>query len=688
MNRLGSGLHAPLTVVLLLGAAALFFLAAPSTQAQGIYSVTGQVTDTNETPLSGAQVILSPEDEGPARETTTDEEGAYSFEQTEAGSYQVVANHDCCQPASKAVDVGGMQLEHRVDLELEPEARSSEDTLVLSGRVVDHEGDQPVADVRLTFENYYEETEGEDEDRRGHGEATEITTSGANGTYAVELRPGHVRLLAEADGYDDTSASFRIDQDRELTIPVRPASEKAAVIEGVITSDDGESLSGARVSVARDHPTRCGPEVCYAETPAEPAREEEHAEHDNVTFRFRQAASPYDDARTDEEGRYRLTTREGPVRVSAWARDHVDAEQRLNVSAGQSHEVDLILERIPPDNVLVEGTVVDQATGDPIDFSHVRVENQAWGHYNRTFADENGSFELRTKPGYTIVHLSADEYRAHVCAQPHDAPERTAQSNESHHGEDTASSTAMRTSPQPPCEPAQRETAYFPRAITFQAENDTVERLDVELAPRARTDARLEGWAINASDDQAIPDARVFLVNEQTNERGHATTDEDGSFAVDVRSGYYTVRVRAEGYFHAVDNVEIGPNQTRTVALELTPGQPRHGYVRPVAHAEDHAMAVEGDDEASARPSQEDGEAGQAGSQPAGQGIASVGDLADGPATFEGSGGDLGPYDPSRVGSTSGVGEDLPRPAPSPRLAVLVVLVSIAALLGRRQQSS
>lgn len=654
MTRPGLTLYAAIVLAALLSAGALV-ASLPGANAQaGIYTVTGTVTDTDDQALAGADVLLSPNNEdGPTREATTDEEGSFTFEQVENGRYQIVANHACCKPADETVEVQGTQLEERVDLTLEPDDDPTEDNILLQGRTIGHDDEDPIPDVRLTFQIHYDEPT--HDDARRHGEATTTVTSSANGTYVIELRPGHVRLSAEADAYDETTASFTIEEDRTLDIPMRPASEQAAIIQGTVRSDDGEPLRGAHVSISPNHEHRCGPEACTA---ALPATREDSAQRDDVTFWFRSAASPYDDARTDEEGRYRLSTHDGPVRLTAWSQDHARTQRTFNATAGEAREENITLERIPPDNVHVEGRIVDQATGEAIPYVHVRLENQRWGHYNGTVTGENGSFEMRTKPGYTILHARADDRIPIPCEAEPVPQERSASPSQS-------------TPARPPCSMEEREHAYLPRALTFQSEEGASHRFDFELIRKPAPDARLQGWAVNASSQEGIPNAHVTFTNELTNEHGRATTDEDGSFRADVRFGYYTIRAWADGHFQAVENVEIAPNQTRTVAIELVPGQARHGY--HVAYAEaSHAPDARSHDDAG-----HDANVQEATS-------AAPMEPALGPVAFEAASGGLGPYDPSRVDEVS----QSSLATPSTGMAAALVVASLAALARRSRASN
>ncbi len=655
-------------------------------QAQvGLTTVEGQVLGPDGDPVAAATVELSPENNSrDARSTQAGSDGAYSFSNVEAGTYVLVANHDCCAPASQRITIEATETTREVDLELTEQKDQASQGVLVHGVVRDVDTGEPAPGITLTFENWFEPEEkqsnetasdGDDmvapEPDRREGFREVRVRSGEDGSYAVELSRGEVSLQATASGYDRTHGWFQLEEDREVNVPVRASQGATATVHGELESTDGDVLNEGWVSVSPDHRSECDGDVCYAETTE--SRSSERYEEDGVSFHIESSASGYDRASVREDGSWVLTTRPGPVLVSAWAPDHLNAERSLELEAGENRSVELALQPIPPDSVTISGQVLDAESGEPIPYADVQLENAKWGHWNHTRTDEDGRYTLTTKPGYTIVTLRADENYWVPC-EADDEPK--ASSGHDHEAsDDPARSTVI--SPGPYCEPQQREHAYLTQSRTYVFEADERQELDTRLERRPSPDATFQGWAINASDEQGVPEAQVTFWNEETNEWGQVTTDEDGSYAIDVRAGYFTVRVWADGYYQAAENVRIASGETRDLVLELTPGQARHGYCC-FAIAEDRAVAAEsgmdGDDARSSASM--DAEAGGSG----------AGDQAapDGDQVYEGRAGGLGAYDSSKVGQGS-PGDPDTRPAPGPAAILLVSLIALAAYAAKRR---
>src|SRR5581483_7399558 len=103
------------------------------------------------------------------------------------------------------------------------------------------------------------------------------------------------------------------------------------------------------------------------------------------------------------------------VRVSASAPDHLEASTSVEAKAGLTATVDLVLQKLPPDSVVVAGRVTDAQSGNAIPYASVSAENQRWGTYNGTTTDAQGNYEMRIKPDYTILTISAYKYYSPPC---------------------------------------------------------------------------------------------------------------------------------------------------------------------------------------------------------------------------------------------------------------------------------
>lgn len=647
----------------LLLAAGLLAAAAPHGEAQpaGVYAIEGTVRDAGGDPVSGAQVTLVPaNDSGEPRRTRTGEDGSYRFGNLSGGTYDLLADADCCGPDHRRTQVMGTTLEQQVDLSLgdQPEPAADE-TFILYGRTQAHDGGEAVPGVQVTvqLEGYARAASPTPpDDGYEHGEAerppTFAVVSDDDGTYALELAQGEWELEARRDGYDVTQAQVEVRQDRRVDVPVRASATEAARLSGVVRSSDGGPLAGAEVSV-RLASDSCEPDGC-------PDGDEVRRESDGVRFFIEPAARRYDWTTTASDGRWRLSVYPGSIEVEARAREHLPEARSLEVRGGESREVNLTLQAVPPASIGLHGTVTDAATGDPVQGALVDVRNEKWGTRNATRTDANGSYRIQVRPGYTVLRFSAPRETHPVCVRA--VPEPV---TDDEAGGATASSTVVR--PAPCREPQlERERGYLPRFRTFVAGGDGDREVSPALVPAPARSATIQGWVLNASSGQEIPNVTVSLRNEVTDERAWARTDDDGSFAVNVTPGYYTLRAparqRSPDHYPAVTNVQVGPNVTRTLALNLTPGTPR-----------DRCCVVYGYSGASGTPDAREAAGGSSGGAP--------GTPASG---VRSPGGGLGPYDPSKLGTTAGAASQGGGAAtPGPGAAGVAGILAAAGALAR-----
>lgn len=666
------------TAALLLCFAALAtaaLLAAPGAAAQspGLYSLEGVVHDPAGDPVGGATVTLVPVDAaGGNRTAETDGDGRYAFGNLSEGTYDLVADAPCCGPDYRQVEVSGTQLSRSADLQLADQAEpEGNETVILRGRTQELDGGEAVGGVRVQVQAVQlrearpaapgdgEEAEPRSVSRR---EATFAVRSDDDGTYALELPPGRVDLEARKDGYDVSRGDLHLDRHRRVDVPVRASETPAARLGGVLVSDGGEAVADAHVRVHWDR-GGCGDRHCPRETPADDASRES----DGVRFRVEPAASRYDSTTTGADGRWNLSVHPGTVQLRARAPDHLPARERLEVQGGEERRVNLTLEAIPGDSVRLQGRVTDAETGEPVDRARVQVENHRWGTRNGTWTDEEGAYEVRVEPGYAVVTVAAERDRR--CVQAHATATTATAGGDEPAGDRTAGSTVVRPEPCPHEE--EQGPGYLPRHRTLVAEAGEDRTFSPALRPAPARSAVLTGWVVNASSQEGVEGATLAVRNEVTGQRGWATTDGDGAFRVNVTPGYYTlrapVRQHRDAYFPATRNVEVAPDETRTVALNLTPGTPRHRCC--VVYG---AVAVEDGARASG---------GQAGAS----GGAAPDDETAPDGTFRGSGGDLGPYDPSKLGSSpAGAGDERGAPAPGPALAAAALTAAAGFRAWRR----
>lgn len=626
-------------VLILTGGSAAFAVGNASAQdlPGELYSLSGNVTNNmSSEALEDAKVVLRPSGGGEARTVLTGPDGAYEFAELAAGIYNVTASHGCCTSGFAQVDVGGTQLEHVENFPLEPQPEpTSGDPVLIHGVVFDRATNEPVPNAYIQISNYFQPATVEDSTSSGEASPDYYyedgyqwfnVVSAEDGSWSLNVNAGTVDIWVEHESYDYTRGSFNVKNDTEIDIPMRPAEEGSVVLHGVLKSTDGKALQGW-ISVSPDYSSRCDGDVCTMQ--AEPAYGSEPSSQGG--FWFEPRGDRYGHAETEEDGSWSIRTFPGNLRVYANAhydynQEYLPAEKRIEAEAGDNVTVDLRLTPIPPDSVKVTGKVTDQSDGAAVPYASVSAQNQKWGTYNSTMTDEDGTFEIWVKPGYVVLEVRAWERYWTPCEEYDIAEDSSAPSS---------GKPMIARSPQPYCEPQEREHAYFPRVAGFVVAEDDAKSLDFALARFPKPDATFVGWVVNATSNQGVEGAVVTFYNERTRDWGQATTDANGSYRIDVHAGYYTVRAYAEGYFDGVLNTEIESGDTKKLDVMMEPGQKRWGYCcwgyydAPVAM--ESASVSHGAGSADFEGEARDSSASNPG----------------GAQAYEGEAGGLGPYDPA-----------------------------------------
>lgn len=608
-----------------------------------IYKVTGSVEDVDGAALDSAAVeLVNKSDGSQVQEATTNSEGRYEFSQVAAGDYLVSASHTCCLRGSTSVSIGGTNLTTdagAIILQFKQEVASG-DAVLLSGTVIDKADNGPVAGVRLEIYSYW--TSG-DEDCKGDvcavGQSAQYFTaeSDSQGRFELDVNRGSANLQAFRDGFDITSGSFSMEDDRVLEVPMRAAAADTARLYGVLQSVDGSPIANGWISVGPDYRTgSCPPNALCAARPG--VSYQEPCDGADPCWSFESRQNQWASSQTGSDGAWEVEVGAGRLLVTAYADQYLEDQQSVDVAAGDDREITLQLQPIPADSVKVSGHVRDRDTGDPVVGASVNLENQKWGTYAYATTDESGRYEFMTKPGYSV--LSATAYGFFAC------PEATVAAQE-----DGASPGSLR-----PCAAQERDREYYPATLVLVPNEGDELTADFDLKARPRATSEFKGYILNGTQKEPIPSAVVTFYNEETKDWGSATSDGNGSFKIAVHPGYYSVRIWADGFFDGVANLEIGSKESKRVDFELTPGQKRYGR-----------WAYGGYDVAVAHSASPEGRAAAA---PEGPPMPT-----EGQNVYSGEGGGLGPYQPlSSGGKAPGVG-----------VVVLgMTMVAIAVQLRRR----
>lgn len=668
-------------VVFLLAAFAMVAVSTPGVRAQDLpstlYTIEGYVYDGQAKPLEGAVVAVRPSGGGAERTATTGSAGQYSLAQVAAGTYNVTASAPGLEPSFVPVRVAGAAARIQQSFLLrDPDQVVFGQPMSLKGTVSDETDGAPMSGVLIEVWNYYYPSSGYENSRPYNTEQHFTVRSGADGSYSLTLSEGSVGLTARHDGYDILHANFEIRADRELDLPMRESQGQSVLVSGTVKDEDGSALADAWVSVQPDW--RCGDGSEYgcpqpAIDSAEPVKGGSSGAED-VYFYYEPGVSPYNSTTTDRLGRYELRTTPGRILVMANAADHAQDQQTVEAEGGENKTVNFVLERIPPDSVRVHGRVVDAESGDGIPYAQLNLENQAWGHWNYTQTDEDGSFEFRTKPGYTLVTASAYQHYWTSCeVEPSSGGAEPGSTGAASSGD------SVRAAEPYPCDGSrERDREYMPRVLVFSGTPDEDKVLDFKLLARPLPDATFQGYVVNASSEEAVPGATVSFYNELTRDWGQAVTDENGSYKIRVHGGYYTVRAYADGYFDAALNPEIESGETQRLDILMEPGEKRYGYCC-VAYASE--SGAKGGPSGAPAPMATTAPAGGPGMGAApraeGQGDAAAAGSPDGNEAYFGSGGGLGRYSGPERGSGAG--------APGATVAVVALAAGLAVALWRRR---
>jgi protocatechuate 3,4-dioxygenase beta subunit len=443
-----------------------------------------------------------------------------------------------------------------------------------------------------------------------------------------------------------------------------------AVLDGRVTDLSGNPVAGAQVSSYNHGP------VYYAEGDA--------SSSDDAGM-SRPAYYGGNSTSTDADGRFRMGVYSGENQLSVWQDGYASRSVSVKVASGQTATQDVQLEKFPEKTSRIEGRVTDAKTGRGLPFVSISVSSPWYGVYECSMEEgsdsgsgggaepmpaeaeksmiapdyyrgcsitthADGSFEGLVTPGYSIVSVYYDSWRA--C-----------------YGSTDADGSSSRT-----CGP---EYFSFSRTLTLPA-NDTT-RLDVKLQSHKAPDAVVSGYLVDAESGEAIPGAQISLHNQETYGSGYATTDGDGSYSLRLRAGYHSVSVWAPGHL-PWEGILVVPAGDSDFDVELTPGEPSYGGGCCYAYAMDSKSSI-GAAEGAAMPPAAMGANGGAVSS-------DDGTDADGneQALYQDLGGGLGPYDAAQRGEQLDDSTESSNGAPGLGLvATLAALGAVALVLVRRR---
>lgn len=511
-----------------------------------------------------------------------------------------------------------------------------------------------------------------------------------DGTFSLRVPAGKGHLSAYSDEWrTSTSQEVSITGDTTgIRLILATPPPKTATVSGIVTDLSGNPIEGATVTI--------GQGCCYAMPAVEPAPATPPSEGSGVSSSDAVAptesrmAYPYyyhgdhEEATTGADGKFSFTTYAGFRQVTAWAKGYAQTTLNVEAKADESVRADLKLEKVPDANAVVRGKVVDAKTGAPISGAGVSVSNVEWGRYEYATSAADGSFELKTLPGWTQITVYYYGDHGNVA-----------------YASDSASGEAKPAiAPMPVPSGPQKQYYQYIQTLRLKAGDNNV---DVRLEPKPEATIVLIGYVVDPDANKGVANANVNVWNQDTGDWGNAVTDQTGSYKLLVRPGHYTMNVWAEDHLPGAAMFVVSED-AKTVRFDIEAPAGTQKYA-PCDDCDPHPMPMYAERAETTEPGIASYDAGSEASKSystPGAPSSATSDgatttKAEGPsttdstraATLQGSGGGLPEYDPNKkTDSTLGgaTTADPPR-APTPGLGLVAVLglLGLAALALRRR---
>ncbi|MEA3203442.1 MAG: Carboxypeptidase regulatory-like domain [Thermoplasmata archaeon] len=614
---------------------------------------------------------------GVDKTASSDGNGTYQFTALADGTYTLKVERTGFEAVEASVKVAGATAR---DVGLKPQI------VVVSGKVVDLAG-AAVAYAHVTA-------------CCGPSVGSNDASTDGAGAFVLKMDAGERTFSVDKDGRKLFAEPRFVDGTQSLTLQVPPGPRPDAALHGTVADQDGRPIAGIEVRSYGGGP------CCYAydaaassgTTTSSSTTTTASSPNSGGSSGVAIAARPYyydggNVTTTDAAGRYRLGVFGGNgVSVNVYRDGYVGFNKYVQVAQGEDKLLDIQLLKFPAKTAHLEGKVVDPATGKGLRFVSINVQSPAYG-LNECSADPSdntrtmaptpmpapeqgsaspegsgtvgatsssmaypydgggyngcaitihpdGSFSGNVTPGYTIIQVYYDAYRA--CPPPSDGNYR-------------------------PCLPE-----YYGWTQTMTLAADATTPLTVRLEQRPAPDAVLSGYLLDDDTGKPLVGAQVSFSGEDGAGYGSATTDQDGSYRVRMRSGHLSVYASAEGHLQWQGTLTVADGET-PLDIRLTAGeQAGGGCCYGCCYYADKAMA-QGAPASAGRT--------YTSSATASPMVASAGGGGGANAAFEDLHGGLGPYDPAaRQHALAQSGHA----SPGAGILLLLGLVGCAALVRRR----
>ncbi|PCR90931.1 carboxypeptidase regulatory-like domain-containing protein [Natrinema ejinorense] len=519
-------------------------------------TVEGTVTDEDGEPIAGATVSIDD------KQTTTDDDGFYEFEiQPTVGTVDGTVTNADGEPVgdvpitvgdkqTTSADDGSYVLEQGLDeytlaVSSEGYGDTSETVTVVSGETtvlditVDEEDvEPPVGTVAGTITD----AAGEPVANATVTAEGQETTTADDGSYELELEPGNHTVTISAEGYQNVSEVVTVEADETNTVDVTLEELEPTVgtIDGTVTDADGEPIANATVTVGDEQTT------------------------------------------TADDGSYTLELESGEYELTVSAAGYENATANVTVEADSTVTVDVSLE---DDSDEGPGSVAEVV--ESVNNNEITAANDAIGSFNDKLqqkaglvgADVENVEQVDPVEAETVSEAQAEADRLRADADDRQAAifDRVvavinqggiadvdpAEVQSPADARDVADDLEEQGGLAETAAQSLRDAADLVETDIQPNLNGAADKLealeDDDPAPSVGT---LEG-TVTDTDGEPIANATVAVGNEQT------TTDDNGSYAIELEEGDYTLEITADGYENATANVTVEADSTETVDVSL-----------------------------------------------------------------------------------------------------------------------
>ncbi|MGB1697163.1 MAG: carboxypeptidase regulatory-like domain-containing protein [Thermoplasmatota archaeon] len=571
------------------------------------------------------------------KSTETGKDGSFAFSDLEAGTYQVSLSRDGFEPVTEPVEVGSESFRtfglHGAMVEVSGFVES--DNGVVSGAAVSFLGDQYLR-----------------------------TETDSNGNFDLELPAGYYTIQAEHKEFRSSSYYQLVDGSNTVSIAMESAPGRDTEIKGVVLDQNGDAVPDVRVNL-----NQCCGHYEYDEKPREASTGSSgsHGGEEVMVSEPYPYYDSYQETVTDANGAFSFYGYEGYYDLNFYKDGYAQVWQSGDTA--QDNTIEVTMEKFPEKTVTIKGKILGEG-GKGLGAASISISNEKYGQYECTTYEQDaqgdddmvhdvyyggyygygcsivmkddGSFEGKVMPGYSIISIYYDHWRTCDHSQSSDG----------------SSSTSCGTN-------------YYSASLVRNFQADTEYDLTTRLVARPGPDAEVNGYILT-EDEKGIANAQINFNRLDGYSYAWAQVDEHGSYRLALVSGYYSVSVYADGYFRWEGNLQIEADSVTPFDVTLTEGQGSYGYCcYHYGYAEDRATT----DGAESAPSASHGGHLAA---PASGGTGNEGADSD-EVPFQNLGG-LGPYDKEKRANTVDASNE------APPVALLVACVGLLgfALLRRR----